>query len=125
MQGVSGVSPTIPVTNLENAKRFYGDVVGLKPAQLEVPGHFGYDCGGGQVLFIYERPPSKAEHTLASFLVSDVDAAARDLKAKGIKFEDYDFPGLKTVDGIADMGGWKGGWFKDPDGNILAVGQLK
>lgn len=124
MLGSLGVAPTVPVTNLEQAKRFYEDVVGLKPAGFEVPGHFLYDCGGGMMLAIYERAPSKADHTLATFMVSDVDAAAIDLKAKGVKFEEYDFPGLKTVDGIATLGGWRGGWFKDPDGNILAVGQL-
>ena len=123
MLGILGVSPEIPVTNLEQAKRFYEGVLGLKPATgLEAPGHFFYEAGGGTQLGIYERGPSKAEHTLAAFNVSDVDAAVRDLRAKGVKFEDYDFPGLKTVNGIATLGNWRGGWFKDPDGNILAVG---
>ena len=124
MLGLKQVVPAIPVTNMEQGKRFYEGVLELKPdSTLAAPGHFGYDCGGGTRLAIYERAASKADHTLVSFEVSDLEAAVKDLKTKGIKFEDYDFPGLKTVDGIASIGNWRGGWFKDPDGNILAVGQ--
>lgn len=125
MLGSKGIVVTIRVTDLERGKAFYGGTLGLAPdSSLNAPGHVGYACGGGTRLAIYEGEPTKAEHTLASFEVSDIEAAVRDLQAKGVKFEDYDFPGLKTVNGVAAVGNWKGGWFKDPDGNILAVGQL-
>jgi len=58
-----------------------------------------------------------------TFEVDDVEMAVKELRDRGIVFEEYDFPGLKTVDGIAEIQGAKGAWFKDPDGNILAVGQ--
>ncbi|HEY3115661.1 MAG TPA: VOC family protein [Chloroflexota bacterium] len=125
MLSMKSAVTTVRVTNLEQAKQFYGGVLGLKPdSSLQAPGHYGYDCGSGSRLAIYEGGASKAEHTLASFEVSDLDGAVKDLKAKGVKFENYDFPGLKTVEGIASIGNWRGGWFKDPDGNIFAVGQL-
>ena len=123
MLGSKGAASTIPVTNLERAKQWYQDVLGLKPAHYEAPGHFALNGGGGTIVVIYERGASKADHTLASFEVEDLDAAVADLKQKGVKFEDYDFPGLKTVNGIATIGSWRGGWFKDPDGNIFGIGQ--
>jgi hypothetical protein len=71
---------------------------------------------------IYERSdPSKAENTVASFAVEDVESAVQWLKDRGVVFEEYDFPGLKTVNSMATIGNHKGSWFKDPDGNILAI----
>jgi catechol 2,3-dioxygenase-like lactoylglutathione lyase family enzyme len=58
-----------------------------------------------------------------AFMVDDIDAAVKGLRDAGVTFEEYDLPGLKTVDGIADAEGERGAWFKDPDGNILALGQ--
>jgi catechol 2,3-dioxygenase-like lactoylglutathione lyase family enzyme len=57
-------------------------------------------------------------------MVRDVEATVADLRAKGVTFEDYDLPGLKTVNGIAELGGIRGAWFEDPEGNILSVVQL-
>lgn len=125
MLGSKHLFATVRVTNLENSKRWYQDVLGLSPSSTQVPpGHLAYDTGGGTMLLIYEGGAPKSDHTLAGFEVNNIDATAADLRAKGVKFEDYDFPGLKTVNGICTLGNWKGGWFKDPDGNILAVGQL-
>lgn len=123
MLGGRGVDPTIRVTNLERAKRFYEGSLGLKPVPFDAPGHARYDCGGGCHVVIYEGAAPKADHTLATFEVSDIEATARDLRSKGVQFEEYDMPGLKTVNGLVAIGPWRGGWFKDPDGNILAVGQ--
>jgi hypothetical protein len=57
-------------------------------------------------------------------VVDDVEKAVVDLRSKGVTFEEYDMPGIKTVNGIADMGDFKGAWFKDPEGNILAIGSM-
>ena len=65
-----------------------------------------------------------AQHTLGAFMVQDIDATVAELRGKGVTFEDYDLPGLKTVNGIAELGGIRGAWFKDPEGNILSVVQL-
>jgi catechol 2,3-dioxygenase-like lactoylglutathione lyase family enzyme len=85
-------------------------------------GHAVYEAGEGTFLLIYERSEApKAENTVASFSVDDVEGTVQWLKDKGVVFEEYDSPGLKTVNSIATMGDLKGAWFKDPDGNILAI----
>ena len=118
----SNVHAVLSVTNLGRAHEFYGETLGLKLNGEIADGHAEYEAGGGTVLLVYERPdPPKAENTVASFVVSDVEETVKSLKDRGVVFEDYDFPGLKTVDGIATMGDIKGSWFKDPDGNTIAV----
>jgi catechol 2,3-dioxygenase-like lactoylglutathione lyase family enzyme len=119
------ISPTIPVTDIQRAKDFYHVKLGFAIIS-EKPAGVGFKAGENTKFYIYKRGPSKADHTLASFTVRDVEIAVDELTAKGIVFEQYDFPGLKTNEkGIAEMPqeGEKGAWFKDPDGNILAVGQ--
>ena len=118
----SKVHATLSTTNLDRAKKFYGGTLGLKSNGMDVPGHVEYEAGGGTFFIVYERPdPPKAENTAASFTVDDVEGTVQWLKDRGVVFEEYDVPGLKTVNGIAALGDRKGGWFKDPDGNILAV----
>jgi catechol 2,3-dioxygenase-like lactoylglutathione lyase family enzyme len=119
------VAPTIPVTDLQRAKTFYTEVLGLT-VDKENPGGISFNAGGNSKLYIYKRGPSKADHTLASFVVKDVEAEVDALIKKGVVFEQYDFPGLKTdKKGIAVLAdeGEKGAWLKDPDGNILAIGE--
>jgi len=113
---------TIPAENLERAKKFYKDTLGLK--LLDSPeGSAIFEAGSGTTVFIYERARTKAEHTAITFLVKDVKAVVKDLTAKGVKFEHYDMPGIKTDEmGIADMGdGNPIAWLTDPEGNILAI----
>ena len=106
------------------AKKFYTEALGLKQAQ-EFPGPAGmFEAAGGTMLMVYENPRLKApENTVLGFGVSGDRLAATmaDLKSKGVVFEDYDIPemGLKTVNGVAEMGGMKSAWFKDTEGNIL------
>jgi predicted enzyme related to lactoylglutathione lyase len=119
------IVPTLPVVDIERAKKFYRNGFGctIKHESPE-PGAL-LDCAGGQ-LYLYQRAPSKADHTLASFMVDDIESEARDLRRKGVKLEEYDIPsmGLKTVNGIATMGDMKGAWFKDSEGNILGLTQI-
>lgn len=118
------VTTTIAVTDMGRAKKFYGETLGLKESGTQIPGGVMYEAGAGTKLFVYERPnPAKADHTLASFDVDDIEKVMGELKAKGVVFEEYDFPGLKTVNGVAMMDGVKSAWFKDPEGHILALGQ--
>jgi catechol 2,3-dioxygenase-like lactoylglutathione lyase family enzyme len=122
MLDTAKVHPTLSVTDLERAKKFYGDTLGLKPTGRTAPDHIEYQAGGDSVLMVYKRSdPPKAENTSASFTVDDVEATVGELKGRGVVFEEYDFPGLKTVNGIATIGDTKAAWFKDPDGNILAL----
>jgi catechol 2,3-dioxygenase-like lactoylglutathione lyase family enzyme len=118
------VMPTLPVVDLERARRFYEHVLGLTPAGPPSADGIIYNCGGGTRLFLYDRAATKADHTVASFIVDDIEGAVKALRARGVTFEDYDFPGLKTVAGIATLATEKAAWFKDTEGNILAVSQL-
>lgn len=119
------VCATLPVTDVERATHFYRDVLGLKVADQAMPGGVMFTCGQGTMLVLYQRGPSKADHTVAGFVVNDLAAVMADLRAKGVAFEEYDFPGLKTEHGVATMDNTQSAWFKDPDGNILAINQMK
>lgn len=124
----SPVVPTIPVTDIDRAIDFYENKLGLKQNSMQVEKDGAlFDAGGGTMLYLYERGVSKADHTLASFSVDDVEKIVDELSEKGVVFEQYDMPnGMKTdAKGIARMGNMKSAWFKDPDGNILAVLEVK
>ena len=118
------ISPTLPATDIERAKKFYTEKIGLKEAAKQEPGGITFECGQGTHLYIYERGPVKVEHTLASFMVDNLEAEMTELRGRGVVFEEYDFPGLKTVNDIADMDGFKAAWFKDSEGNILGIGEM-
>jgi catechol 2,3-dioxygenase-like lactoylglutathione lyase family enzyme len=123
MLGDKRVATTIPVRDPAQARSFYEGTLGLRVARELADGSIEYECGGGTSVYTYptQENAGKSPATLASFEVEDAEATVRDMRTKGITFEEYDFPGLKTVDGVAEVAGSKGGWFKDPDGNILAV----
>jgi predicted enzyme related to lactoylglutathione lyase len=117
----SPVVPYIPVKDVARARQFYETKVGLVPRE-EVEGGVAYTCGHGSWLFLYPTPnagTSKASQLFWS--VPDVEAEVAELKARGVTFEDYDMPGLKTVNGIMTSRGSKAAWFKDTEGNILAL----
>lgn len=114
---------TIAVSDIERAKNFYGETLGLKVNDERADG-VRYEAGGGSVVLVYPSQfAGTAKSTCVSFEVDDLDKAVGDLRERGVTFEEYDLPGLKTVDGIAELEGIKGAWFKDPDGNIISVGQ--
>ena len=117
------VVATIPVTDLERSKQFYGGMLGLALLH-ENPFSTRYDGGGGSQLSIFKRPPTKTEHTLAHFEVDDIVAAVRELKAKGVRFHDYPDGPLKTTDSIAQLGPNRSAWFTDPDGSTLGLTQM-
>jgi catechol 2,3-dioxygenase-like lactoylglutathione lyase family enzyme len=113
---------TIPAKDLDGTRKFYESVLGLEIV-METPAGITYRSGDSFLSLYPTQFAGTAQHTLGGFLVKDVAAAVADLRAKGVTFEEYDMPGLKTVDGIADLEGEKGAWFKDPEGNILSVFQ--
>lgn len=117
------IVPYIPVADVRRARRFYEDIVGLIPIE-QYAGSVFYECGGGSRVFMY--PSAGAGTSKASTAFWNVDDIARevaDLRSRGVVFEEYDLPSIKTVNGIATGGGAKTAWFKDSEGNILAVSQ--
>ena len=114
---------TIPAKDLERTRRFYEDVLDAQVV-MEDPGGIIYRSGDSYFSLYPTEFAGTAQHTLGAFMVRDVEATVAELRGKGLAFEDYDLPGVKTVNGIADLGGTKGAWFKDPEGNILSVVQL-
>jgi catechol 2,3-dioxygenase-like lactoylglutathione lyase family enzyme len=111
---------TIPAKDLDGTRRFYEDVLGAHVVN-EDPGGILYKAGDSYFSLYPTQFAGTAQHTLGAFMVRDVEAAMAALRAKGVTFEEYDLPGLKTVNGIAELGGERGAWFKDPEGNILSV----
>lgn len=112
----------IPVSDVTRARQFYEKIVGLKPKE-EYAGGVIYECGGAEV-FMYPTPnagTSKASQAFWS--VKDVEAEVAELKARGVKFEEYNIPGGGMKNSIATAGGAKTAWFKDTEGNILAISQ--
>ncbi len=116
------VFATIPARDYERAKHFYRDTLGLT-VEEEAPEGTRFECGGTQLYLYPTFSEERAGHTLASWEVADLDAEMADLRARGVTFEEYDMPGLKTVNGVVEMGGERGAWFKDSEGNVLAVSQ--
>jgi catechol 2,3-dioxygenase-like lactoylglutathione lyase family enzyme len=114
---------TIPVSDLGRAKQFYGETLGLT-VEMDTEGGVMYGSGGTQV-FVYPSRYKASGHTQMSWVVDDIKAEVAGLKAKDILFEEYDFPGVKTVDGIAQSGPnvWTA-YFRDPDGNLLGLTQI-
>ena len=115
------VHTTLPVVDLHRAHKYYEEKLGLKVIKTDPSPGATLQAGEGTKLYIYQRAATKADHTAASFTVKDVEATVKELKAKGVVFEDIDTPSFKTVNGIATMGELKVAWFKDTEGNILAV----
>jgi len=111
----------LPAKDVGRARKFYEEKVGLKPKR-EVAGGVVYEFGGGTACFLY--PTANAGTSKASqayWQVADVEREVADLRSRGVSFEEYDSPGMKTVNGIATAGGAKAAWFKDSEGNILAL----
>lgn len=124
MLSLQRVAPTLPVVEMKRAREFYENTLGLKVIGSETGGLF-FDCGNGTMLYLYQRGQTKADHTVAGFIVSDIEAEVQALKKLGVVFEEYDLPEMKSVHGIVTKsGGEKTAWFKDTEGNILALHQM-
>jgi catechol-2,3-dioxygenase len=117
------IVPYIPAADVARARKFYEEKVGLVPRE-EIEGGVVYECGGGSSVFLYPTPNAGTSKASQAFWqVANLESEMAELKAKGVVFEDYNLPGLKTVNGILTAGGIKAAWFKDTEGNILAIVQ--
>lgn len=112
----------IPANDVKRARKFYEGLIGLVPKE-EYAGGVIYAGGGAEVFLYATRNAGTSKASQAFWQVADVAAEVKELKARGVKFEEYDFPGMKMVDSIMTGGGAKTAWFKDTEGNILAISQ--
>ena len=119
----SRITTIMPVVDLDRAREFYERRLGLKPIGMKSDGAFEYEASGGVIALSPRAEPSRNPYTALSFEVSDVAAEVKELTRNGVAFEDYDLPGLKTVNKVCVLGSERGAWFKDPDGNILWIHQ--
>ena len=125
------VATRIPVQDLDRARKFYADTLGLEPSE-ERPGGLLYRCASGEFSLFESAGGSPGTFTQMAWYVDDIEATVAELKARGVAFEEVDLPGLRTVDGIAEVAGnypSKGGkgeraaWFRDVDGNTFGIGE--
>jgi predicted enzyme related to lactoylglutathione lyase len=121
----------LPAQDLDRARAFYADKLGLEPVE-ERPGGLRYRCGGTVFSLFASTGAASGEHTQVGWAVDDIEAAVAELRDRGVVFEEYDVPGLKTVDGIADVAGAypsdggigeRAAWFHDSEGNLIGIGQ--
>ena len=125
------VEMRLPAQDLERARRFYSEKLGLEPVE-ERPGGLRYRCRSGEFALFASAGRPSGDHTQMGWEVDDIEATLAALRERGVRFEEYDLPGLRTVDGIAEVEGnypSKGGigeraaWFRDSEGSMLGIGQ--
>jgi catechol 2,3-dioxygenase-like lactoylglutathione lyase family enzyme len=119
--GSTDVIATCAVRDLEKARKFYEGTLGLTPLPTGEPGVLSYKSGHSSLLVYQSQYAGTNKATAATWAVNDLEATVRALKAKGVRFEHYDLPGTERRGDIHGSGRTKAAWFKDPDGNILAV----
>ncbi|WP_151477442.1 VOC family protein [Streptomyces albicerus] len=126
------VATRLPAQDLDRARRFYSERLGLEPVD-ERPGGLLYRCGGVDFALFQSTGASPGAFTQMSWEVDDIETVVAELKQRGVVFEDVDVPGLRTRDGIADIDGnypskgargERAAWFHDSEGNLLGVGEL-
>jgi catechol 2,3-dioxygenase-like lactoylglutathione lyase family enzyme len=124
------VATRLPAQDLDRARAFYAEKLGLEPTE-EREGGLRYVCEGGEFALVESAGSAAGDHTQRGWEVEDIEATVRELRARGVVFEEYDLPGLTTVDGIAEIegnypskgSGERGAWFRDSEGNMLGIGQ--
>jgi catechol 2,3-dioxygenase-like lactoylglutathione lyase family enzyme len=125
------VAARIPAQDLQRARAFYADKLGLQPSE-ERPGGFRYRCGNGWFSLFQSSGAASGAHTQMGWEVDDIEATVAELRRRGVVFEEVDLHGLKTVNGIAEVAGnypssgatgEKAAWFRDSEGNLLGIGQ--
>jgi predicted enzyme related to lactoylglutathione lyase len=112
---------TIAVRNVEAVKKFYESTLGLKPEASQETGVLTFKSGNTSILVYQSQYAGTNKATAATWAVEDLEGTVRDLKAKGVRFEHYDMPGTTRQGDVHGSGKTKAAWFKDPDGNILAL----
>ena len=116
------VTTMLPVKDMDRARAFYEGKLGFEPDGPKDDGRFEYRCGENATIALIPREGgTKAEHTALSFEVRDIAQQIRTLEEAGVVFEDYDLPGLRTVEHVCVLGSERAAWFQDPEGNYLCL----
>jgi catechol 2,3-dioxygenase-like lactoylglutathione lyase family enzyme len=126
----SDVATRLPAQDLDRARAFYAERLGLEPVE-ERPGGLRYECGRGRFTLFESAGVASGSHTQMAWEVDDIDAVVGELRSRGVVFEEVDVPGLRTVEGIAEVEGnypsvgrgERAAWFHDSEGNLIGVGQ--
>jgi catechol 2,3-dioxygenase-like lactoylglutathione lyase family enzyme len=124
------VAARLPAQDLERARAFYAEKLGLEPAE-EREGGLRYVCANGEFALFESTGSAPGDHTQMGWEVDDIEATVSELRSRGVVFEEYDLPGLKTIDGIAEIegqypskgSGERGAWLRDSEGNMLGIGE--
>jgi catechol 2,3-dioxygenase-like lactoylglutathione lyase family enzyme len=124
------VATRLPAQDLQRARAFYAEKLGLEPDE-ERPGGLRYRCGSGYFALFESAGIASGAHTQMAFEVDDIESVVAQLRGRGVVFEEVDVPGLRTVNGIADVEGnypskgvgERGAWFRDSEGNLIGLGQ--
>lgn len=118
------IAAIVPVSDIDKAVEFYGETLGLELVvrrdDMSKNREAEYRAGDGTLVLYESVAAGQSRGTLAAFRVQDIESAVAGLRERGVVFEEYDLPDLKTVDGIGTIGDLRAAWARDPDGNILA-----
>ena len=119
------ISPALPAGDIARARKFYEEVLGFQPTEVvEEMGEVHFQSGGVDFFVYATTAAGTNQATSAGWRVEDLDEVMSDLRSRGVVFEEYDLPGLKTVNGVVEIPRGRAAWFKDTEGNILVMDQL-
>ena len=122
MVGDNRISAVLVSTDLDRSQQFYEGKVGLRLSAETIKNHLVLECGNGTTLLIYGRPNgNKADHTQVRFWTTDIAKDVAQLVESGVEFDEYDTETFKTVDHVVTSPIGRSAWFKDPDGNTIAL----
>jgi predicted enzyme related to lactoylglutathione lyase len=122
MISTAPITAILPVSDMDRATHFYADRLGLADQGTSPDGNHIFAAAGGSTLALMAAEDgAQTAHTVLSFEVPDITAEIESLRGQGVTFEDYDLPGLKTVDAVCVIGSDKAAWFKDTEGNVLCL----
>ena len=113
----------LPAKDLQRARGYYSDTLGLEPVEERSDGLIYKSPSGARILIYETDNAGTAQNTALGWMTDDIDTEVAELRGRGVVFEEYDFPGLKTENGIATNDEFRAAWFKDSEGNIIAVSQ--
>jgi catechol 2,3-dioxygenase-like lactoylglutathione lyase family enzyme len=120
----SNILAVLPAKDINRAKDFYRDKLGMEPSDSMEEGSVLYRCGNGTGFLIYQTENAgTAKNTQMGWETDNLEREMQDLRGRGVVFEDYDFPGLKTENGVASSDWGQSAWFLDSEGNILNLSQ--